>query len=406
MRYERLIARRFLGQQSGRFSRPLVRTATWSVALGVAVMVLSVCILRGFQKNITSKVTGFGSHIVVRSQAVGHYYEPVPLSVERDDVARLHTVEGVRRVQAVASMGGMVKTDEQIEGILFKGIGTDYDTTFFASCLVEGRMPCVSDSLASTEVLLSVTLSRRLGLGLGDKVPTYFWQEGSYRARVFRVVGLYRTDLTDFDDHYLVGDLRQVQRLNGWAPDEVSALELLVENFGLLDRTAEAVYDAVQYDLTVETIVEDNAATFAWLRLLNSNIILILVVMAAVCVVAVISSLLIMIFEQTQMIGVLKTLGATNRSVRHIFLLKATAIAGKGIVAGDLIAAVLSGLQVRFRLIGLDSESYSMSYVPVDINGWVYVLVSAATLAVCIAAMLLPASHIARVTPSRSLRFE
>lgn len=464
LKYEKLIAKRFLQRDSSNLSRSLLSIATWSIALAVLVMVMAVSILRGFQHNIEQKVVGFGSHIVVRSQKVGNYYEETPIQIDRQDLKAVAHTPGVRHVQGVAQKGGMVKTDEQIQGVILKGIGTDYDTTFLHSILVEGSLPSFlkehNDTAAllkgkhiqritekqlpgeesqqrtaaaetssatisnagnsdlatasdydttikpSNEIILSRSLAKKLGLKVGDKVRTYFWSGSTYRARAFKLVGLFNTDMPELDDHYIVTDLRQVQKLNGWSPNQVASLEVELDNFDKLNVVANQLYSAIGYDLTLSTIVEDNTALFAWLDLLNSNIVLILTVMAIVCVVAIISSLLIMIFEKTQMIGVLKTLGATNSEVRKIFIIKALRIAGRAIAIGCAIALVLSVVQAQWHIIKLNSESYSMSYVPMEISVPIYFIIAAGTLLVCLLAMLLPASYITRIEPAKTIRFE
>ena len=408
MSFESLIARRFLKKGSGGFSGSLVRIATWSIALGVLVMVMSVAILRGFQKEIQQKVVGFGSHIVVKSQFIGNGYDEIPISTRRADLKQIAAVKGVSHIQFFAEKGGMLKTDDQIQGIIFKGVDAGFDSSFFASNMVEGRLFQLNDTAtqASNEIVISKTVANKLHLKLGDKVRTYFWQGNSYRARAFKLVGIYNTDLSDFDEHYMVGDLRQIQRLNEWDDTLVAGYEVLIDNFEHIDDIAMQVSQQCEYDLIVTTVKQQNPALFAWLELLDSNIVLILIVMAIVCIVAVISALLIMIFEKTSMIGVLKTLGANNQSIREIFLRKSAEIIGWGLVIGNAAALVLCLLQKHLHIIRLDSESYYMPFVPIDINIWYFLLISAGTMLVCLAALLIPASYIAKIDPAKTLRVE
>ena len=406
MRYEQFIAQRLLSKGKHAFTTPLVNIATWSIALGVLVMIMSVSILHGFQDNIRQKIVGFGSHITIKSQNIGRYYEEVPIESDRPCLTPIANMPGVAHAQCYANKGGMIKTEDQIHGIIYKGMAPQYDTTFFAQALTVGRLPHLSDTTPSNEVLISSTIAAKLHLDTGSKVRTYFWQGNTYRARAFTVSGIYNTDLSDFDEHFLIGDLRQVQRLNGWSSTQVAGYEVNLTDFGQLDKVASDLYQLIDYDLTLSTVVDDNPATFSWLQLLNSNIILILTIMAIVCVSAIASSLLIMIFEKTAMIGVLKTIGASDRSIRRIFISKALTLAGRGIAIGLSAALVLSLIQQQFHLIKLDSESYSMPYVPVEINPWMYLLVAAGTLAVCFLALLLPATHIARIEPAKTIRME
>ena len=287
-----------------------------------------------------------------------------------------------------------------------KGTDRNYDLSFFEENLMRGRLFNMSDSVAENEVIISQTIARKLGLDTASKMRTYFWQGDSYRARAFTVVGIYNTDLTEFDEHYVVCDLRHLQKLNGWSDTEVGGYEVLVDNFKHLNTIAQAIDETVSYDKTVTTVVEENQTLFSWLELLNSNIVLIICVMAMVCIVSVVSALLIMILEKTSMIGVLKTLGATNTTVRRIFLIKSARITGIGIAIGTAVAVTLCVVQHMYRIVTLDSESYSVGYVPVDLNPWIFIAIAAGTIVACTVALLLPAAYISRVEPAKTIRFE
>lgn len=404
MSYERFIAKRFLPSGRSEYSGPLVSVATASIALGVLVMVTAICILRGFQGEIRNKVVGFGSHIVVQGYQMGNTFETaVPISTDRPEVQRLRQHPEVRHLQPFATKGGMIKTEDQIHGIILKGVGQDFDTAFFSHYLVAGRLP-QQENL--NEVLISQTIADKLNLTLGDKVRTYFWQDASYRARALQVSGIYSTDLTEFDDHYLIGNIRVVQRLNDWDSTLVDGYEILLNDFTTLDRTAVELTGLLSYDLTLKTIVQQNPALFSWLDLLDNNIILIILIMILVCTVAILSALLIMIFEKTSTIGMLKALGASNKDIRNIFLYKSANIILTGILVGDALAAVICGLQWRFQWITLDSQSYSMSAVPVDLNPYTFLFVSVGTLAVCLVTLLLPTAYISRIHPAKTIHFE
>lgn len=403
-------------KDGGGFSGPLSVIAVVSIALGVLVMVMAVCILRGFQGEIASKVVGFGSHLTVSNFASSPAYQEEPIVLDSTLVERILRVPGVRHIQYFATKGGMVKTAEQIYGIMFRGLSADYDTTFFASNLVEGRLPVFSgasgfsgtsgETGTSTDVLVSSTIASRLRLKVGDKMRTYFWGGDTPRSRAFTVCGIYNTDLTEFDELYVVGDLRQVQRLNEWEDNQVGGYEVLVDNFDRLDDIARNVERELPYDYSVQTIREANPALFAWLDLLNSNITLILVIMSLVCAVAIVSALLIMIFEKGRTIGLLKALGATNASVRRIFLIKASRLIAEGILIGDAVALALCVVQQQWQVVKLDAESYSMTHVPVDIDPMIFLLVSLGTLVACLLALLLPAAYISHITPAQAVKIE
>ena len=385
----------------GGFSGPLSAIAVTGIALGVVVMVMAVSILRGFQADISGKVAGFGSHLTVTSFTTSDAYSDTPVAVDSTLLEALRSVPGVRHVQCFATKGGMVKTEEQIYGIMFRGVGEGYDTSFYHSCLVEGRLPSETN-----DVLISSTISSKLGLKGGDKMRTYFWSGDSYRSRAFTVCGIYNTDLAEMDELYVVGDLRQVQRIEGWGDSLVGGYELLVDDFDELQATARRVAEVLPYDLQLRTIVEQHPALFSWLDLLNANIALILTIMCLVSAVAIVSALLIMIFEKGTTIGLLKALGASNAEVRRIFMLKASGLIATGVAIGDGVALALSLAQNHWRLLTLDPESYSMAYVPVEIDPWVYVAVSMGTMAVCVAALLLPAAYISKVSPAKTMRSE
>ena len=406
-------------RKGGGFSGPLTSVAVVGIALGVVVMVMAVCILRGFREDITDKVVGFGSHITVRSYAAGAEYDAIPIPAEYSSLRHdVEAVPGVRCVQAFATKGAMVKTDDQIHGIIFRGLEPGYDTTFFASCLVEGRLPEFSEDSdysensenpeksPSNEVLVSADIASKLGLHVGDKMRTYFWQGGNYRARAFTISGIYRTDLAEMDELYVMGDLRQLVRINGWEDGTVGGWEVLVDDFSQLDQVCTGILQVLPYDLTATTVRDANPALFSWLDLLSSNITLILAIMCIVCSVAIVSALLIMIFEKSSTIGVLKALGASDRSVRRIFIMRASRLILEGIAAGVAVAALLCWLQRRFQLVKLDAESYAMSRVPVDADWHIFLFVSLGTLVICLLALLLPARYISKITPARTIRVE
>lgn len=406
MKFERLIARRFLQRDKSNFSRPLVNIATYTIALGVVVMIMSVCILRGFQRQITEKVVGFGSHITIRNYGWVNDYDEFTVNLNTDEIQQIESLPSVVHIQPFASKGGMLKTDQQIQGIIFKGIDQTFDTAFFAGNMVRGRFFKFNDSTASDEIIISQRMALKMQLDTGDKARTYFWTGNNYRARAFRIVGIYNTDLSEFDDHYIIGHLRQIQNINGWPTDAAAGYEITTNNFDHLSQALAEVKSATRPDIAVTSIVEEQPSMFAWLQLLNSNIALILIIMAVVCAASVVSALLIMIFEKTSMIGLLKTLGSTNRSIRRIFIYKAITIVGKGILVGNAIAAMLCYLQSTFHIIHLDSESYSMSFVPIDANPFFFIAISVGTFIVSLAALLLPSTYIAHIQPAKTTRQE
>lgn len=406
MRYERLIANRMLGRDEHNFSRPLVRIATITIALGVVVMILALCILRGFQREITNKVVGFGSHISIRSYGWVNDYDEMPISLSSSELAALRAIPGVNGVYPYAYKGGMMKTDDQILGIILKGLSPEADTNFFSANMIRGSLPVMNDSTASNEIAISQRIAQRMMVDTGSRVATYFWSGNNYRARNFRVAGIYKTDLNEFDDHYIIGDIRQVQRLNQWDDGQAAGYEVTIDNFGNLEAMLGNVKSATRPDLAVISIREEQPSMFAWLNLLNSNIVLILTIMAIVCAASVVSAMLIMIFEKTQMIGILKTLGSTNRSIRHIFIFKALAIIVKALLIGNLLAFAFAAIQAHFHIIALDPESYSMSFVPIELNPLYFITIDIGTILACFLALILPSTLISNIHPARTVRVE
>ena len=401
-------------KDGGGFSGPLSVIAVASIALGVVVMVMAVSILRGFQGEIAGKVVGFGSHLTVSNYAINPSYQENPVTLDNALAHDLRSLKGVKHLQSFATKGGMVKTKEQIYGIMLRGLSADYDTSFFAGCLMEGKLPRFSEysdsSKPSNDVLISSTIANKLNLKVRDKLRTYFWQDQGYRSRAFAISGIYNTDLPEVDELYVIGDLHQVQKLNDWSADEVGGYELLVDNFDQLEemriQALGLLTNHSRYDLTVHTIKEAYPALFAWLDLLNSNITLILIIMSIVCAVAIVSALLIMIFEKSRTIGVLKALGASNASVRRIFILKASRLILQGIAIGIAVSGALCFVQAKWEVVKLDAESYHMSHVPVDTDPWIFVIISVSSAAVCLLALLLPAAYISRISPAKTIKTE
>lgn len=406
MSFERIIANRMLGRDEHNFSRPLIRIATITIALGVVVMIMAVCILRGFQREITNKVVGFGSHITIRSYGWVNDYDEMPISLSSSELETLRNIPGVSSIQPYAYKGGMMKTDEQILGIILKGLSPYSDTSFFSNNIIRGHLPVLNDSAVSNEIAISKRIAQLMKVDTGNRVATYFWSGDNYRARNFLVVGIYNTDLNEFDDHYIIGDIRQVQRLNRWDSSQVAGYELTIDHFDNLYPILQEVKGATRPDLAVTSIREEQPSMFAWLDLLNSNIVLILTIMAIVCAASVASAILIMIFEKTQMIGILKTLGCTNRSIRHIFIIKALSIIAKALIIGNIIALTFALLQYHFHIISLNPESYSMTSVPIELNPMFFITIDLGTIIICFIALLLPSTLISNIHPARTIRVE
>ncbi len=406
MNTEQFIARRLIKGGPGSFSAPVIRIAIVSVALGLAVMIVSVAIVTGFQKQIRDKIVGFGSHIQVAKFDSNNSFEFEPISKSLAFYHQLEKTEGIKHIQVFATKAGIIKTEEQIQGVVFKGVGTDFDWSFFQDKLVEGKPFSTRDTAAGNSVIISKNLADLLKIKTGDPLRMYFIIDNAARARRFIVSGIYSTGLADFDLKFIFGDIRQIQKLNGWSPDLVSGFDVYINDFNELDKMGKVVYKAAGYDLNARTIRELYPQMFDWLDLQDMNVIIILVLMVLVSGMAMISTLLILILERTNMIGVLKALGARNMSIRRIFLYNAAYITGKGLLYGNIAGISICLLQKYFSIVSLPQESYFMSVVPINLQLIHLLILNAGTLLACTLMLLLPSFIVSRISPVKAIRFD
>ena len=402
----------FSKEGSRQVTPPAVRIAMIGIALGLAVMLLSVAIVIGFKKEVRNKVIGFGSHIQITNFDSNSSYELQPISVSDTLIAHLDSVAGVRHVERFATKLGILKTAQDFQGIVLKGVDQGYDWTFFQANLKAGRLPDFTGEKASTEVLISRYLADLLGLAVDSTFLTYFVQD-EVRARKFQIVGVYETGFIDYDKLFVMADLRQVRRLNGWEADQVGGLEVQVDDYAHLDEVAETLY----FDLTerqdrngntfyTRSIKELNPMIFNWLEVLDINVVVILVLMLAVAGFTMISGLLIIILERTNMIGMLKALGETNRHIREIFLYVSFFLIGKGMLWGNMIGLACCWIQSHFQVVKLDPTVYYLEAVPIDLGIGTWLLLNVGTLLISMAMMLGPSFLITRIDPAKSIRFE
>lgn len=391
---------------------PAVRIAMIGIALGLAVMLLSVAIVIGFKKEVRNKVIGFGSHVQITHFDSNSSYELQPISVSDTLMAHLDSVSGVRHVERFATKLGILKTEQDFQGIVLKGVDQGYDWSFFQANLKAGTLPDFTGEKASTEVLISRYLADLLGLEVDDTFLTYFVQD-EVRARKFQIVGIYETGFIDYDKLFVMADLRQVRRLNGWEADQVGGLEVQVDDYAHLDEVAENLYfdlmerqDRNGNTFYARSIKELNPMIFNWLEVLDINVVVILVLMLAVAGFTMISGLLIIILERTNMIGMLKALGETNRHIREIFLYVSLFLIGKGMLWGNVIGLLCCWLQSQFQVVKLDPTVYYLEAVPIDLSLGAWFLLNVGTLLISMAMMLGPSYLITRIAPAKSIRFE
>lgn len=408
MNLERFIAGRLFSQSEANFSRPIVKLSIFSVALGLAVMIVAVAILSGFQKEIRNKVFGFGAHVQITAYEMNTSLEPNPISENQDFLPELNQMPGVVHTQVFANKAGIIKTDDQIEGVVLKGIDSNFDWSFFKDKMVEGSYFQVSDTGVTNSIVLSKILADRLKIKLNDAVRMYFINndEMQPRGRKFDVVGIYETGLKEFDQLYLIGDIKHIRKLNKWNDDEIGGFEIFLSDYKLMDEVADKLKDLVAYNLEVKTIRDLQPQIFEWLQFQDMNVIIILVLMVMVAGITMISTLLILILEKTNMIGILKALGATNKTIRKIFVYHAVYIIGKGLFWGNVIGLGIAVFQAQTGLMKLNQESYYVPVVPIHLQLTSILAINAGTLLICTLMLMLPSLVISRISPLKAIRYD
>ena len=402
---ELFIARRILSKNKANFSRPIVRIAIMSIGLGLTVMFVAIAILTGFQKEVREKVIGFGAHIQISHYDENSSLETKPISMHQDFYPSLENVKGIKHIQVYATKAGIIKTSDQIQGVVLKGIGPDYDPSFFANKMIAGHFIHISDSGRSNDVMISKNLASLLKLRLNDEIRMYFISGTATLGRKFHIAGIYETGLEEFDKVYVICDIRHIQKLNNWQPDEVGGFEVILDNFKDLDKMGKYVYRRIGMTLDAKTIRDLYPQIFDWLDLQDINVLIILVLMVLVSGITMISTLLILILERTNMIGILKALGMPNIGIRRVFLINAAYIIGQGLIWGNLVGATLCIIQQKYGIITLSQESYYVSVVPVNLDLWNILLLNIGTTVVCLTMLFVPSFVTSRISPVKAIRF-
>lgn len=405
MNTEFFVARRIVSRNKGNFSRPVVIIAIVAITLGLTVMFVAIAILTGFQKEIREKVIGFGGHIQVSHFMENPSIESRPVEKNQKFLPVLKNTRGIRHIQVYAIKAGIIKTKDQIQGVVLKGIGSDFDWSFFQNKIKEGRRFIVTDTGKTNEVIISKALASLLKLNLNDGLRMYFISGDNTLARKFMISGIYETGLEEFDKLYVIGDIHQIQKLNGWTPEQVGGFEILIKNFKDIDRLGLLVYQQIGFSLDASTIKQLYPQIFDWLDLQDINVLIILILMILVSSITMISTLLILILERTNMIGILKSLGMSNSSIRKVFLYNAVYIIGLGMLWGNIFGFVISLLQQKTGIMTLPQESYYMPVVPIYLNGWNILFLNIFTLVICYLMLILPSFIITRISPIKAIRF-
>jgi len=394
------------------FSRPINVIAVIGIAMGLAVMILAVAILTGFKQHIREKVVGFGANIQIVNFDSNLSFETAPINEVQDFIPKIKQIPGIRHVQVFATKAGIIKTNDEIQGVVLKGVGSDFDWSYFRSNMVDGKVFTVNDSSRTDNVIISKKIAGMLKLRKGDSFIMHFVQDPP-RMRKFTICGIYETSLEEFDKMYVYCDIGHIKRLNGWKEDQVSGFEIFIKDFDKLDDMTTAVRDAIGYKITedeeklkVTNIRIKYPQIFDWLNFQDINVMIIIFLMLVVAGFNMISGLLILILEKTNMIGVLKALGSNDITIRRIFLYQAAWLIGKGLFWGNLIGIGLAFLQLKTGLVTLDPTSYYIKTVPVNLQLTHILLLNAGTMAAILIMLLVPSKLISRITPVKAIKYD
>ena len=410
MNLEYFIAKRLIAAKSYKssISSPIIKIAITAIAIGIIMMIMAVATGVGLQNKIREKVAAFNGHIVIsnfddnQSQVTTE-----PISIEQNFYPKFQNIDGINHIQAVASKAGIIRTENAFEGIIYKGVGTDYDFTNLEEYLVAGKIPNLKSEL-NTEILISEYLAKRLDLNVGDKFLTFFMKEKGKlpNKRNFLITGIFNSGFPEFDAAYIIGDIRHVQLINKWKPTEVGAFEVFVNDFSKIKQIGEQVYKEIPPTYNSSSIEEKYYSIFEWLKLFDFNILVILIVMIVVSTINMVVALLVLILERTQMIGILKAMGANNWNIRKIFLYNAFYLIARGLFWGNLIAISLLLIQKTFGVVQLNPENYYVSQAPVSINLFHILLLNAGTVLVCLLVLMIPSYIITKISPAKAIRFD
>lgn len=414
MNFPYFIAQRLIKgrKEETSFSRPINIIAIIGIATGLAVMILAVAILTGFKQEIREKIVGFGSHIQIMNFDSNISYETTPVSDTQSFIPELKNIPGIRHVQVFATKAGIIKTDEEIQGVVLKGVGSDFDWSYFSSNIVDGTVFTVSDTARTDNVIISKKISDMLRLKTGDSFAMHFVQDPP-RMRKFTVSGIYETSLEEFDKIYVLCDIWHIKRLNGWNETMVSGFEIFIDDFDDLQAKTGEVRDAIGYRVAEEetqfrvtSIRSKYPQIFDWLNFQDINVIIIIILMLVVAGFNMISGLLILILEKTNMIGILKALGSDDKAIRKVFLYQASYLIGKGLLWGNLIGLGIAYLQLSTGIISLDPSSYFIKTVPINLELSHILILNAGTMAAIILMLLVPSQLISRISPVKAIRYD
>jgi len=413
MSWEFFTAKKIIFQRVNqtRISRPIINIAVVGIALGMAVMILSVAIVTGFKDTIRHKVVGFGAHIEIANYDANNSYENIPISKNQSFYPSLQQLPEIKHIQVFATKAGIIKTAKDFQGIVLKGVDKDYDWSFMKKNLVVGNVLKINDFEKNNGVLVSKKIADLLNLKLGDKLVIYFIEDPP-RIRKFIIKGIYNTGLEEFDKLFAFVDIKHIQKLNNWTKNQVGGFEVTVNNFNHLDEAYKKVFLAAGNKflpnggkLKVQTILDKYPYIFDWIALFNTNVYVIIILLLMVAGINMSSGILILILERTTLIGTLKALGATSGSVAKIFLQVGSIMVGKGLLYGNVLGIILCYVQQYFKIVKLDPASYYVSYVPIHLNFYHVLLLNAGSMVFISLVLILPTLIIARIKPAKAIKF-
>lgn len=405
MKFEYFIANRLIKQKEKTFARPVVRIAITSIALSIAVMLIAISVLQGFKKEIKNKIAGFGSHVQIVPYGLNRIDENQTIKLSKQETSFLSRNENINTIAPTYTRSGAIINKDDFQSVILKGIDKDYNTTFFKENLVEGKFIQLNKT-SKQEVLVSKTIADKLKLKVGEKIKIYFYIDKSYRAKNFTISGIYDTGLGEYDERFIICDMNPLHSIFSAQENEYTSYEIMLKDFSRLDNTAEDIYYNVDRDKSVLPVTELEPNLFAWLNLLDSNVVMIILIMMLVSVVTMSSVILIMIFEKKTMIGILKSFGTENKTIIKIFLYRAGYVTLKGMLYGNIFAITLELVQKYSHLIKLDKESYYLTSVPIDINILAILLIDIGAFIVCLVCLILPAKSISKISPVKNLKFQ
>ena len=411
MNYELFIAKRIIAakEYKSSISSPIIKIAIVAISLGIIIMMIAMATGIGLQQKIREKIAGFNGHIQI-TNFDNNYSEITlePVSINQDFYPNFSNISNVKKVQVYATKGGIIRTASDFEGIILKGISKDYDWSFFEEYLVEGNLPDYTKD-TSLDVLISKEISNRMHIDVGDEFNILFVKEDPSKApwlRVVKAVGIYNSGFQDFDENFVIADIRHIQKMNRWKENEVGGFEVLLNDFDEIEEKSNEIYTQTASTLNSQSIIEKYPAIFEWIGLFDNNIYLIIAIMIIVAGINMITALLVLILERTQMIGILKALGSSNVSIRKVFLYNAGYLILKGLFWGNIIGLFLLFAQKYGGFITLDPNTYYVTTVPIYINLKYLVALNLGTLVLCLSMLIIPSIIISKVNPAKSIKFE